>query len=196
MSLGESINQDSTSSPTNRHFLIVPSFNPERRHSWASVISHISARNSDITSYINITNPESTRQSVEQTSKINFTHRQSSTPSLSSHCPSKNLIRTHRKTNTKPTIISSPTTIPTLTKSTKKRRRRGGMASACTSCVSSNQSRRQSSTTIDDITTTPAISSSTNPPLLARLGQIILRRRTNGGANNSSSSTIVNNKSR
>ncbi|CAF4024720.1 unnamed protein product, partial [Rotaria sp. Silwood2] len=138
----------------------------------------------------------SQRQPVEQTSKNNFTHRKSSTPSISSRRPSKNLIRNHRKTNTKPAIISSSITIPTLTKSTKKRRRRGGMASACTSCVSSNHSRRPSSTTLDDITAIPAISSSTNPPLLTRLGQIILRRRTTGGTNNSTSSTIVNNKSR
>ncbi|CAF2824863.1 unnamed protein product [Rotaria sp. Silwood2] len=221
MSLGESINQDSTPpSSSIRHFLIVPSFNPERRHSWANVISYISARNSDITSSINVTNAEATRsfssinirsfpfqccgerrnssqrQPVEQISKNNFTHRKSSTPSISSRRPSKNLIRNHRKTNTKPAIISSSITIPTLTKSTKKRRRRGGMASACTSCVSSNHSRRPSSTTLDDITAIPAISSSTNPPLLTRLGQIILRRRTTGGTNNSTSSTIVNNKSR
>ncbi|CAF0948164.1 unnamed protein product [Rotaria sordida] len=139
----------------------------------------------------------SQKKTVEQTSTTNSTRRKSSTPSVSSHRPSKTLIRNYRKTNTKSTIIPSSITNPTSTKSIKNPRRRGGMASACTSCISSNHSRRQSSTTIEDITTTPTISSSTNPPLLTRLGQIILRRKITGGANNRSSSNVtVNNKSR
>ncbi|CAF4063132.1 unnamed protein product [Rotaria magnacalcarata] len=64
MSLGENINRDTSSSSLNRHFLIVPSFNPERRHSWASVVSHISSRNSNVTSFINITNANSIRYFV------------------------------------------------------------------------------------------------------------------------------------
>ncbi|CAF1043340.1 unnamed protein product [Rotaria sordida] len=66
MSRSENIDQDSTPPPsssslTNRHFLIVPSFNPERRHSWANIVSHISARNSNINPYINVANVEITR---------------------------------------------------------------------------------------------------------------------------------------
>jgi hypothetical protein len=49
MSLGESINQDSPPPTTARHFLIVPSFNFERRHSWGNVISDISAPKHNIT---------------------------------------------------------------------------------------------------------------------------------------------------
>ena len=50
MSLRETINRNIS----NRHFLIVPSFNPERRHSWASVVSHLSVQNSDIHSSMNL----------------------------------------------------------------------------------------------------------------------------------------------
>jgi hypothetical protein len=60
MSDDGNINRDSPSSLT-RHFLIVPSFNPERRHSWGNVVSHISTRNPNITSSITITNADSIR---------------------------------------------------------------------------------------------------------------------------------------
>ncbi|CAF0723151.1 unnamed protein product [Adineta ricciae] len=53
MSLGEDIKRESPS--TNRRFLIVPLFNPERRHSWGNVVSHLSTRDADksITSVTN-----------------------------------------------------------------------------------------------------------------------------------------------
>jgi hypothetical protein len=57
MSLDADIDQESslsTSSPK-RHFLIVPSFNPERRHSWGNVVSHSSHRNNVAASFITIT---------------------------------------------------------------------------------------------------------------------------------------------
>ena len=55
MSLGEDINRDSPlpTPPLVRHFLIVPTFNPERRHSWGNAISHVSSRTT--------TNADSTR---------------------------------------------------------------------------------------------------------------------------------------
>ncbi len=46
MSSGENISGES---PPTRHFLFVPSFNPDRRHSWGNVISHISAANPNAT---------------------------------------------------------------------------------------------------------------------------------------------------
>jgi hypothetical protein len=51
MSLGENINKISPVSST-RHFLFVPTFNPERRHSWGNAVSNISTLNSNITSSI------------------------------------------------------------------------------------------------------------------------------------------------
>jgi hypothetical protein len=60
MSVGENINRDSPLTST-RHFLIVPSFNPERRHSWGNIVSHISTRNPNITSSITTTNVDSIR---------------------------------------------------------------------------------------------------------------------------------------
>ncbi len=62
MSSGENINAGSPSSlSSTRHFLIVPSFNPERRHSWGNIISNISVANPNITSSITITNTDSIR---------------------------------------------------------------------------------------------------------------------------------------
>jgi hypothetical protein len=63
MSLDENINQDVfvPTSSTTRHFLFVPSFNSERRHSWGNVVSHISPRNPNITSSITYTNADSIR---------------------------------------------------------------------------------------------------------------------------------------
>ncbi len=61
MSVGENINQISPPSSLTRHFLIVPSYNPERRHSWGNVIPNISPQNPNITSSITITNADSTR---------------------------------------------------------------------------------------------------------------------------------------
>ena len=54
MSLDADIDQESASSTltSRRHFLIVPSFNPERRHSWGNAVSNISTLNSNITSSI------------------------------------------------------------------------------------------------------------------------------------------------
>lgn len=60
MSVGENINRN-LSLTSARHFLFVPSFNPERRHSWGNVISHISTRNPNITSSITINNADSIR---------------------------------------------------------------------------------------------------------------------------------------
>ncbi|CAF1559989.1 unnamed protein product, partial [Rotaria sordida] len=57
MSLDADIDQELcplTLSPR-RHFLIVPSFNPERRHSWGNVILRPSHRNHVATSAITIT---------------------------------------------------------------------------------------------------------------------------------------------
>jgi len=65
MSLDADIDQESPSSTLSlrRHFLIVPSFNPERRHSWGNVVSHPSQRNNAATSTITIiTNEDSTRR--------------------------------------------------------------------------------------------------------------------------------------
>jgi len=63
MSLDGGIDQESPSSASSssrRHFLIVPSFNPERRHSWGNVVSHSSHRNTVRTSAITIiTNTDS-----------------------------------------------------------------------------------------------------------------------------------------
>jgi hypothetical protein len=57
MSLDADIDQESTSATlsSRRHFLIVPSFNPERRHSWGNVVPHSSQRNDVVTSVITIT---------------------------------------------------------------------------------------------------------------------------------------------
>ncbi|CAF0822959.1 unnamed protein product [Rotaria sp. Silwood1] len=185
MSLDADIDEESCSSTSlsRRHFLIVPSFNPERRHSWGSVVLRPSHRNHVATSSITITaNADSTR---------------SSTSNISSRPFSTSLIQNHQNTHTK-TATTSTTAITISTKSTKKRRRRGGMASTCTSCISSNNSRRQSSIT-DDVTTVPIHSSpnssSRTPPLLIRLGRIILRRRTATNANHSKNPT-ANNKAR
>ena len=49
MSVAENLNQDV---PLTRPFLIVPSFNPERRHSWGNTISHLSERNPRITTNV------------------------------------------------------------------------------------------------------------------------------------------------
>jgi len=57
---GENINRNSSVTST-RHFLIVPSFNPERRHSWGNIVSHISTRNPNITSSITNTDAGSIR---------------------------------------------------------------------------------------------------------------------------------------
>jgi hypothetical protein len=65
MSLDADIDQESPSSTSSlrRHFLIVPSFNPERRHSWGNVVSHPSHRNNVATSAITIiTNENSIRR--------------------------------------------------------------------------------------------------------------------------------------
>jgi hypothetical protein len=59
MSLDADIDQESpllkSSSSSRRHFLIVPSFNPERRHSWGNVVSHSLHRTNTATSAITIT---------------------------------------------------------------------------------------------------------------------------------------------
>jgi hypothetical protein len=57
MSLDADIDQEPSPSALSprRHFLIVPSFNPERRHSWGNVISHPSQRSDVATSTIVIT---------------------------------------------------------------------------------------------------------------------------------------------
>ncbi|CAF3403177.1 unnamed protein product [Rotaria sp. Silwood1] len=65
MSLDADIDEESCSSTSlsRRHFLIVPSFNPERRHSWGSVVLRPSHRNHVATSSITITaNADSTRR--------------------------------------------------------------------------------------------------------------------------------------
>ena len=57
MSLDDKIDQEillSTSSPR-RNFLIIPSFNPERRHSWGHVILHPSHKTNIATSSVTIT---------------------------------------------------------------------------------------------------------------------------------------------
>jgi hypothetical protein len=54
MSLDTDIDQETPSSSSRRHFLIVPSFNPERRHSWGNVESHSTQRNNVATSSITI----------------------------------------------------------------------------------------------------------------------------------------------
>ena len=63
MSLEENLFTSNTSTGASmRHFLIVPSFNPERRHSWGNVVSPQSTRrNSSITSSITMTNADSIR---------------------------------------------------------------------------------------------------------------------------------------
>jgi hypothetical protein len=60
MSLGENINK-TPQLLFHRHFLIVPTFNPERRHSWGHAISHLSTQNSDIASSAPISNSDSSR---------------------------------------------------------------------------------------------------------------------------------------
>ncbi len=59
MPLGENINRYPLSAT--RNFLIVPSFNPERRHSWENIASHTITRNPHINSSIIITNADSIR---------------------------------------------------------------------------------------------------------------------------------------
>ena len=59
MSLGEDIKRESPS--TNRRFLIVPLFNPERRHSWGNVVSHLSTRDADVNASVNTVDVESIR---------------------------------------------------------------------------------------------------------------------------------------
>ena len=60
MSLGENINKISPVSST-RHFLFVPTFNPERRHSWGNAVSNLSTINTNKTSSIPINNTDSSR---------------------------------------------------------------------------------------------------------------------------------------
>ncbi len=59
MSSDADIDQESpsstSSSSSRRHFLIVPLFNPERRHSWGNVVPHPAHRNNVTTSAITIT---------------------------------------------------------------------------------------------------------------------------------------------
>ncbi len=58
MSLDTDIDQvspSSTSSSLRRHFLIVPLFNPERRHSWDNAVSNPSQRNNTAISAITVT---------------------------------------------------------------------------------------------------------------------------------------------
>jgi hypothetical protein len=58
MSLDTDIDQESPSSissSSRRHFLIVPLFNPERRHSWGNVVSRPPHRNNVPTSSLTIT---------------------------------------------------------------------------------------------------------------------------------------------
>jgi hypothetical protein len=62
MSLDTDIDKESPSSTSSasprRHFLIVPSFNPERRHSWGNLVPHQSPRNHIATSAITIITAE------------------------------------------------------------------------------------------------------------------------------------------
>lgn len=57
MSIGENINRN-LSLTSARHFLIVPTFNPERRHSWGNVITPVSTRTSNLTSSKTIINAD------------------------------------------------------------------------------------------------------------------------------------------
>lgn len=65
MSLGERFQRNASSSSStssNRHFLIIPSFNPERRHSWGNTVSHLSPRKpSNVNSSIAIAKTDSIR---------------------------------------------------------------------------------------------------------------------------------------
>ncbi|CAF2396882.1 unnamed protein product [Rotaria sp. Silwood2] len=69
MSLDADIDQElcSSASPSRRHFLIVPSFNPERRHSWGNVKSITSVTNSPPPPVISITRSSSSSDVLTHT---------------------------------------------------------------------------------------------------------------------------------